>query len=440
MYGVQKGDSLSRATSNPAVPLTRSCIYKMAGGQITLITDFTLPGNLLNKRHISKMFTPRSDDVTLLRNTCDRCRELKVRCAKAENSPTTTRTPQSFSFPPCIRCIRAGTACLFSPKQPSGRPVARPESRRDMTVEKSNSDAQLPAVDLFADNFLMNDELLSEMIDTGPATYGSMLDSMQSPEYDMAGPGAQRFLDPTEKMVRDISDLNLRIYLATRPASTQQVTDAASDAGCTTPSSNELIDLTKGVIDVGDRVTKPRPATERGPMLPYGTASPGDMLISLPTRPWSSGALVDTSAILMVLACHDRLLELFCLVCSSLQVQETRRLETPADTESCSMLASAQTVMTVELVNHLLERLERSQKQLCGAMSSSGCQTAVVAGAPGRGQINVEKEGGQQQGQLPAPTGQDYDNVSGDATVCLLREKQAWVRNCINIIKSIINK
>ncbi|KAI1342714.1 hypothetical protein F5Y15DRAFT_370576 [Xylariaceae sp. FL0016] len=68
-----------------------------------------------------------------LRQTCNRCRELKVRCQSryAITSKDRQHDPDKSLGPgvlaPCLRCARAGANCIYGSKQRSGRPRVYPK-------------------------------------------------------------------------------------------------------------------------------------------------------------------------------------------------------------------------------------------------------------------------------------------------------------------------
>ncbi|KAL7945267.1 hypothetical protein V8C42DRAFT_322651 [Trichoderma barbatum] len=50
------------------------------------------------------------------RQSCDRCRQQKVRCLRnnGQRGQTNPLSPYRTSFSQCERCIKAGTDCIYS--------------------------------------------------------------------------------------------------------------------------------------------------------------------------------------------------------------------------------------------------------------------------------------------------------------------------------------
>lgn len=352
-----------------------------------------------------------------LRQTCDRCRELKVRCRKDQSALISGQSGST----PCIRCVRAGSNCVFNRKnihhvsvdtstkgfhygtaqQPSGRPgIARSGGRSLRQGASASSQTQssvenrgrtlgtsrLPEVEsdyrwsheaFFAslDSNLESDELLSAGIE--PNEYAQLSDSVPGSEFenvlDESGSRVhQGTSDDTENSIQELMEVNLRIYRAFRSASIRGVGSS--------PTSEELIEMTRSLLGISERITNLLKLQCRGN---HG-ATPESFLqdsLGFPLSGYENSAnasstveLPDTSMVFMILACSERLLDLFSLVCFPLQVQvsslpirerhEERMAEILPDNAEATGLSNAQIVMTVELINHLVDRLDRGQRQV----------------------------------------------------------------------------
>ncbi|KAJ3565667.1 hypothetical protein NPX13_g7418 [Xylaria arbuscula] len=83
------------------------------------------------------------------RQTCDRCRQLKVRCKGV--APDSTLDTQSVAVSSCTaglscsRCVRAGANCTYSSKQRSGRPRVDKNQRRSSSSSVAILTALTPA-------------------------------------------------------------------------------------------------------------------------------------------------------------------------------------------------------------------------------------------------------------------------------------------------------
>lgn len=55
-----------------------------------------------------------SDTRMSYRQSCDRCRQQKVRCLREEPQAVDNDAPSGQHLPPCDRCTKAGVACVYS--------------------------------------------------------------------------------------------------------------------------------------------------------------------------------------------------------------------------------------------------------------------------------------------------------------------------------------
>ncbi|RYP41491.1 hypothetical protein DL767_000996 [Monosporascus sp. MG133] len=211
-------------------------------------------------------------------------------------------------------------------------------------------------------------------------------------------------IDPTETEFRDLAELNIRIYRLLRTLNSRREDKLSSHA----PSQEEMIDLTRSLLEILDRVvarTKgPSRTNQDSPTLDDLSLDLEDRLRGRLIDPSSymgemyspAGCALDTGTGLMLLSCHQRLLDLFKYVCLSLHPQmshssadrawrsvgsSTRDYEdgqwenarssytVPSDNRE-KRSSNAKVVMTVELILHLLSKMERGQRNLLDAWNA----------------------------------------------------------------------
>lgn len=198
--------------------------------------------------------------------------------------------------------------------------------------------------------------------------------------------------DPLEEDTKDLAELNLRIYKIIRTISNQDGIIPAS-----MPSTDEMIDITRCVLQVFDRVVARTGAGEdtRSQLSPDSLQSelehnlnmcaidPSMYLNNTPTL----GNAPDPGTVLMMLACYQRLVDMFKYVCLSLHRHicspvntphhsvEARKYGMSTNGQEFKELSNAELVMAVELMTHLADRLDRGLHQLALAMSATNNTT-----------------------------------------------------------------
>ncbi|KAI1392621.1 uncharacterized protein F4822DRAFT_134231 [Hypoxylon trugodes] len=379
------------------------------------------------------MPTDYSDILLPLRQTCDRCRELKVRCKRS--SPSNILEDDSLTC--CIRCTRAGANCTYSPQQRSGRPPlprngrpfsspsARrkhrqsiqtnvtppltassdahsevfPQSNEPLGLEQSlislqplitPEHSEAPAVGV--NNGIELDDAFSSAFDTGDqdAFFDLTLGGDDSSNFNYDGgkrfstsapdllvqPPDESVSDPTETSIRELADLDLRIYRAGRDLCNRSTSSSARS-----PPPEELIDFTRTLLRILNRVVA---STKDQGQLPldFSPSDLGDQSRRSSTSssfyldgPSTVRDTTDTSTALTVLACYQRLLDLFQGVCHVIHPHLGPRPPEPGinidekdGRRGSAQAPNAQVVMLVELMTHLLDRLDRGQYQLATAL------------------------------------------------------------------------
>lgn len=194
-------------------------------------------------------------------------------------------------------------------------------------------------------------------------------------------------LEDAEADIQELTELNMRIYRSTsafmRPFRTPSL-DLLSKHGGVIESVRCLMKIIQRVV------THAEQRQQTGQQLPAPESSLSDFesLIrrhSIESKVYKTDICsvsrgVDIATVLMILACHQRLMDTFKDICLSLHTSMTRQTRRYQRVEGHQYVGDgldsdsldAQVVMVTELIAHLLTRLDRGQKQLNTALASSG--------------------------------------------------------------------
>ncbi|ROT36442.1 hypothetical protein SODALDRAFT_352419 [Sodiomyces alkalinus F11] len=338
-----------------------------------------------------------------LRQTCDRCRYLKVRCEKDSGSPSVR----------CVRCSKAGALCIRNPRQRSGRPLSNNSlhtGSRDLRSNSSSNSSSSLSLDfcndgpsqkwpsrtaaVCADTTLRsslepsNDlswlnarsitsfQAIEQFMEYGEDTnnvpsfdpdmalehglefladgsHGTMLDQSPGPESSSSSTR-----DAMETDIRELTELSLRAHRIT------------TDAG--TPSTDELFAMTQSALKVLARITSTVQQQQQQQQQPNEvSAVPGngdqDPQPAVQHGPWMAISLV-----LQAVSVCEQIYEMFGHACSVLQSELEPDVQHGSGSGSGSdandhRMSDARAVMTVELINYLFEKLSRAQRQLLAA-------------------------------------------------------------------------
>lgn len=333
-----------------------------------------------------------------LRQTCDRCRYLKVRCEKNSPSPSAR----------CVRCAKAGALCVHNRKyfcshfvfflgppfskvvipdtvtgrQRSGRPTANnsphhgsrePRPGSGLSLDFSNNglsqpmcpdmtsngslgpshDASWPnarsmvsfeAINQFMEyedtsNTLPFDSCVDSQHGLNFLTNGLMSDQSPTPE------DASTSRDGVERNIKELTELSIRAY--------------RTIAVARTPPTDELSEMTQSVLRVLARVTEMVKQ-------PQGRV-PGDGDQDRSPFP-HRGPSASVSLVLQVVSVCEQIYNAFVHACSVLHGDlEPHTQPGSGSKENEHSMTNAQAVMTVELINYLFEKLSRGQRQLLAA-------------------------------------------------------------------------
>ncbi|KAI1147411.1 hypothetical protein F4825DRAFT_437429 [Nemania diffusa] len=366
-----------------------------------------------------------SGDVLMpLRQTCDRCRELKVRCKRGTVQGASTDGNTAGLSRPCARCSRVGVMCKYSPRHRSGRHAQ--QGVQDETEKHASNDFHPPPTpyslpanqahdidwswiygltaldcpqEMAAGNTALSCPQALDIVYTGPA--GDLRDPVgeraKAPNLFADGKERSEASDTTitvaptnedrnhhdgkarEASTHDVFDLNTR----TARMLHSMTSERTSDMEC--PSNDEMIDVASCLLKIIERLCRQTHRVQSPPdgnspltQVSVNTRDPG---IGQPSVAQS----LDLPTAMLTLACHQRIVELFGYVCSSISSKVYNDHPLPALSQKptgatalspeAGTMSNAQRFMTLELLTYLLHKLDRGQAQLANALrpnSSAG--------------------------------------------------------------------
>ncbi|KAI0434045.1 hypothetical protein F5Y09DRAFT_20190 [Xylaria sp. FL1042] len=393
-----------------------------------------------------------SDVMMPLRQTCDRCRELKVRCKRGTaQAPSADGNTAALSRP-CARCSRVGVMCKYSRKtllyikalvaKSSNTTKARHRSGRhaqqgvqDETEKHTSNDFYLPSTsyslsanqthdidwswtyelatldcpqEMVAGNTALGCPQALDMAYTVPAENMRDLVGERAKAPDLFADRKERSKasdttitvaptnehwnhhdrKATEASTHDVFDLNAR----TARMLQSMTSEPTSDMEC--PSNDEMIDVASCLLKIIERLCQ---QIHRVQSPPDGS-SPLTQ-VSVNSRDSGTGQRsvaqsLDLSTAMLTLACHQRIVELFGYVCSSISSKVHNDHPLPALSQKptgatalspeVGTMSNAQRFMTLELLTYLLHKLDRGQAQLANALrpnSSAGSVCVSMSSA-----------------------------------------------------------
>ncbi|KAL4995409.1 hypothetical protein BDV10DRAFT_134039 [Aspergillus recurvatus] len=339
-----------------------------------------------------------------LRRSCDRCHEQKVRCIRSS-------ADLEEATAPCMRCRKAGAVCLYSPQLRAGRPPACKRARQTTTVPDSHlpASSSQPDDDPFSPSAFftgLDSELAFEENPIpllAPAQSQSQEDAR---EHQSAGPApttTTSSIDPVDSELKELGELARRIYRSAH-AFSSDILPGAHPLSISSPAIHELSDAAFALIR---RIARLCPALSSSCMPGWPPGAPLSpswedsqiswLACSHPPNDDPSSRLpssLDTGLVLMVLACHQRLMSAF----ENVTLSVTHHLLGPAAMNTTSHthpslllhlhipahlrrssdwltsggyngrllspLQSTQALLIVELLDHLLDHLDGAFRPL----------------------------------------------------------------------------
>ncbi|KAF3057489.1 hypothetical protein CFAM422_012345 [Trichoderma lentiforme] len=343
------------------------------------------------------------------RRSCDRCHDQKVRCMRSQES--NHPVPDSE---PCVRCKRSGSICIFSPQQKPGRPPLGSDTRETTSSamysrKRPRQSISLGSVDLpqsppptcpssvtslpdsapIVGSLDLSSTLFSPFTavdELGDGSYDadflmsiptmSTTDSLSSRKHNK--PVCERnatnpIVDMIERDTEELGNLCLQVCHATRALSSSYPTSLAVSS----PSLNEIFASTEALVSIIHRNTSSGSNSNKDDLFsnadPAGFSHQPDWdefnWLQGPNNRWALPQVSptvnrapDTGVVLMILACHQRLLVtlggILFYISRHLCQQKPRGL--PIGTSPFIEMPTTQALIIMNLVRHQLDRLDRA--------------------------------------------------------------------------------
>ncbi|KAF2136531.1 uncharacterized protein K452DRAFT_292305 [Aplosporella prunicola CBS 121167] len=326
------------------------------------------------------------------RQSCDRCHLLKVRCIRQPG-------PDSS---PCVRCDKAGACCVYSLQQRVGRPPSADSRKRPrVSTTASTTTASTTTTSTTTSSTLSTRSstpppppapVTAAAAQPSPAALSSVNIDVFAEDWfgDLASlPNLSPFdppgltthpaetlnlgIDSVESYISELSDLNLRLYQSARTISPSTI----EPLSVSSPAVNDIFDATRSLIHLLGRMSAAGSTVGNAPTDYFNQLPRLDLFSAGVSVQAPAPSPPDTGVVLMVLACHQRLLGAFENMCNSLnqqlcavhplpfmnlnQTQVNAGHFTSTSEASTSMTCPpTQAVLIIELISHLLSRLDRA--------------------------------------------------------------------------------
>lgn len=314
------------------------------------------------------------------RQSCDRCRQQKVRCYRSEHA-----TSRSGSLAQCERCAKAGANCVYSLKSTAGRRRSKHHSIHSSTQLSSKTGSkQVESASWFDQS--LNEALYVNQVslETGApdsANQFAGLDETGSASgFNCWDANLQPFspapLDPL--MVMPAPDATI---LPTTPPTTDGCDDSDEIDGCPTDSLfSQLASLSQRAMKATRRIIRSNrdPLTVSSPEVNEALELVNTLIRvagSITAADQVGGAHDATTTshglAFLALACHQHLMALFRAICDAIQrfvhsrrdqIQQQKKQDYNGSRQDGELGPSvvAQFVMVLQLVMHLINRMDRS--------------------------------------------------------------------------------
>ncbi|KAL7925220.1 hypothetical protein ACQKWADRAFT_285390 [Trichoderma austrokoningii] len=352
-----------------------------------------------------------TSEETLLpfRRSCDRCHDQKVRCIRSQEE---SHLP--LASEPCVRCKKAGAICVFSPQQKPGRPPLCSEMREAASSavnhrkrppqspelaylsrlspsscppsanslhNSASADSSLPVNSALFSPFTMGDALVDGSSTAYEADFFIGVSGM--PPVESLSPTRQKsffseaqasesFVDQTERDTEELGNLSLRVYRLNKALSSSY----PSSLSISSPCLNDIFISSEILVGIIHRNIGGKYGSKADNVVPDTGSHEFDLSVSWEDVDWlqqriserpvvSSPAdrrVPDTGIVLMILACHQRLLTTLggILFYISRQLRQQQPPNRPLGTSQFLEMPTTQAIINVKLVSHQLQRLDHA--------------------------------------------------------------------------------
>lgn len=351
-----------------------------------------------------------TSEETLLpfRRSCDRCHDQKVRCIRNQGE-----SHLAIASEPCVRCKKSGAICVYSPQQKPGRPPLCSDMRDTVpsTVNhrkrppqspepaylsrlspascppsanslhnSASADNSLPVNSALFSPFAMTDALVDGGNNAYEADFLIGVSGMPPIEslsprqksFFPEGPTSESFVDQTERDTEELGNLSLRVCRLNKALSSAY----PSSLSVSSPCLNDIFissEILVGIIhrNIGGKYGNKtdNPVADTGPHEFDLSANWEDVdwlqqrISERPTvSPPADRRMPDTGIVLMILACHQRLLTTLggILFYISRHLRQQQPPNHPLGTSQFLEMPTTQAIINVKLVSHQLQRLDHA--------------------------------------------------------------------------------
>ncbi|PWY83910.1 hypothetical protein BO94DRAFT_599442 [Aspergillus sclerotioniger CBS 115572] len=256
-----------------------------------------------------------------LRRSCDRCHEQKVRCIR-------DLTLSEEGTTSCVRCRKAGAICLYSPQLRAGRPPACKRSRPSTTVP----DSDLPAPSTHPDEEPFSPSLFFSGLDSELAFEEDPIPLLapvqalprehvtEDPTTTPTPTTTTSSIDPVDNELMELGELARRIHRSAHVFTAPNLS-GIHPLSVSSPAIQELCDaafaLIRRIPNLPSCLATSRtpfwaPTAGLPPLWDDGQCSWSAWSHHFNDIPfWRSPSSLDAGLVLMVLACHQRLMAAF---------------------------------------------------------------------------------------------------------------------------------
>lgn len=383
------------------------CTLFHKSSQYKQLIPFKIPSQRLN---MSISISATSEETLLpFRRSCDRCHDQKVRCIRSQGESHLTMASE-----PCVRCKKSGSICVFSPQQKPGRPPLcsemrdtapsainhrkRPPQTPEPTYLSRCSPASCPPSanslhnSVSADNSLpINPALFSPftmadaLVDGSSNVYDAdfligvsgmpSIESLSPPRqksFFPEGPTSESLVDQTERDTEELGNLSLRVCRLNKALSSSY----PSSLSISSPCLNDIFISSEILVGIIHRNIGGKYGNKANNLVPDAGPHEFDLSASWEDVDWlqqriserpvvsppADRRMPDTGIVLMILACHQRLLTTLggILFYISRHLRQQQPPNRPVGTSQFLEMPTTQAIINVKLVSHQLQRLDHA--------------------------------------------------------------------------------
>lgn len=461
-----------------------------------------------------------TSEETLLpfRRSCDRCHDQKVRCIRSQGESHLT-----IASEPCVRCKKSGAICVYSPQQKPGRPPLCSEMRdtAPSTVNHRKRPPQSPEPAYLSRlspascppsaNSLHNSASVDNSLSVNPALFSpfTMADALvdtSSNAYEAdfligvsgmppieslsptsrqksffpEGPTLESFVDQTERDTEELGNLSLRVCRLNKALSSSYPSSLAISSPCL----NDIFISSEILVGIIHRNIGGKSGNKADNFVPDTGPHEFDLSASWEDVDWlqqrmserpvvsppADRKMPDTGIVLMILACHQRLLTTLggILFYISRHLRQQQPPNRPLGTSQFLEMPTTQAIINVKLVSHQLQRLDhavgllgdngasknpiRSNAARVVANCNDSLPSSRSSGSPlsthgtaGRGSLSKSKdvfddEDSEQESDISSSSASSGSHKALSSALAMMKRRHEQLQRQITTVKQLIRQ